>query len=108
MTVFSNFHNWSRIKSPFLLFQDAHDGEVNAVRWSSSGRYFATGGADRKVKLWEPQPGATPECRGVLTGSNAAIMSVEFDPGDSLIVGASNDFAARVWTMSDQRLRVGI
>jgi autophagy-related protein 16 len=32
---------------------DAHDGEVNAVKWSSVDRIVATGGADRKVKLWD-------------------------------------------------------
>lgn len=38
----------------FLHFvKDAHDGEVNAVQWGPSGRIFATGGADRKIKLWE-------------------------------------------------------
>lgn len=26
---------------------------MNAVRWSPSGALFATGGADRKIKLWE-------------------------------------------------------
>lgn len=32
---------------------DAHDGEVNAVKWSPLERVVATGGADRKVKLWD-------------------------------------------------------
>lgn len=32
---------------------DAHDGEVNAVKWSPLDRMIATGGADRKVKLWD-------------------------------------------------------
>jgi len=32
---------------------DVHEGEVNAARFSSSGRLFASGGADRKVKIWE-------------------------------------------------------
>lgn len=32
---------------------DGHDGEVNAVRWSPVDRLVATGGADRKVKLWD-------------------------------------------------------
>lgn len=32
---------------------DAHDGEVNAVQWSPVDRVVATGGSDRKVKLWD-------------------------------------------------------
>lgn len=32
---------------------DAHDGEVNAVKWSPLDKLVATGGADRKVKLWD-------------------------------------------------------
>ena len=34
-------------------FQEAHDGEVNAVRFSPGSRLLATGGMDRRVKLWE-------------------------------------------------------
>jgi autophagy-related protein 16 len=26
---------------------------VNAVKWNPSGSMFATGGSDRKIKLWE-------------------------------------------------------
>lgn len=33
--------------------QEAHDGEVNAVRFSPGSRVLATGGMDRRVKLWE-------------------------------------------------------
>lgn len=36
---------------------DAHDGEINAVRWSPVDRLVATGGADRKVKLWDVSKG---------------------------------------------------
>ena len=37
----------------YHLSQEAHDGEVNAVKWNPSGSMFATGGSDRKIKLWE-------------------------------------------------------
>ncbi|XP_069104031.1 autophagy-related protein 16-1-like [Argopecten irradians] len=83
---------------------DAHEGEVNAVRWSPSGAKFATGGTDRKIKLWEVIGGKC-ESKGFLMGSNQGITSVDFDPEESLILGASNDFASRVWSLSDQRLR---
>ncbi|GLV40304.1 Autophagy-related 16 [Carabus blaptoides fortunei] len=83
---------------------DAHDGEVNAVKWSPADRIVATGGADRKVKLWDVSKG-TAKSKGVLVGSNAGVMSVDFDSTGTLCLGASNDFASRVWTVSDQRLK---
>lgn len=48
----------------------------------------------------------TIESKGTLVGSNAGVMSVDFDSTGAYIVGASNDFASRVWTVGDQRLRV--
>ncbi|XP_050665366.1 autophagy-related protein 16-1 isoform X2 [Leptidea sinapis] len=84
---------------------DAHDGEVNAVKWSPTDRIVATSGADRKVKLWNVSK-LTAESRGTLVGSNAGVMSVDFDSTGAYLVGASNDFASRVWTVGDQRLRV--
>lgn len=46
------------------------------------------------------------ESKGALVGSNAGVMSVDFDSTGAYIVGASNDFACRVWTVNDQRMRV--
>ncbi|KAK0083678.1 hypothetical protein PV326_006620 [Microctonus aethiopoides] len=84
---------------------NAHDSEVNAVKWSPINRILATGGADRRVKLWDVSKG-TCESRGTLIGSNAAVMSVDFDSTGELIIGASNDYACRVWSVIDLRLRV--
>ncbi|PBC33758.1 Autophagy-related protein [Apis cerana cerana] len=83
----------------------AHDGEVYAVKWSPVERMLATGGADRKVKLWNISKGAS-ESKGILVGSNAGVMCVDFDSTGTLILGASNDYASRVWTVSDFRLKV--
>ncbi|XP_050547244.1 autophagy-related protein 16-1-like [Daktulosphaira vitifoliae] len=89
---------------PSIRF-DAHDGVVSAVKWSPVDRVVATGGEDRKVKLWDVSKGVA-ECKGMLIGSNAGVMSVDFDSTGGQIVAASNDLASRVWTVSDQRLRV--
>ena len=77
------------------------------MRWAPSGRLFATGGADRKLKLWEAVNGKC-ESRGVLTGSNGALMSVEFDYEENVVIAASSDFAFRVWTISNHRLQVSM
>lgn len=43
--------DWLELTLPCL--QEAHDGEVNAVKFSPGSRLLATGGMDRRVKLWE-------------------------------------------------------
>lgn len=48
----------------------------------------------------------TCESKGMLVGSNAGVMAVDFDSTGTLILGASNDYASRVWTVADLRLRV--
>uniref|UniRef100_A0A673CDT5 ATG16 autophagy related 16-like 1 (S. cerevisiae) n=1 Tax=Sphaeramia orbicularis TaxID=375764 RepID=A0A673CDT5_9TELE len=91
-------------ESVYLLQLEAHDGEVNAVRFSPGSRLLATGGMDRRVKLWEVISGRC-EPKGALTGSNAGITSIEFDSAGSYLLAASNDFASRIWTVDDYRLR---
>ncbi|XP_059369797.1 autophagy-related protein 16-like isoform X8 [Carassius carassius] len=93
-----------RVPSTALHVFDAHDGEVNAVRFSPGSRLLATGGMDRRVKLWEVVSGRC-EPKGALTGSNAGITSIEFDSAGSSLLAASNDFASRIWTVDDYRLR---
>ncbi|XP_064418482.1 autophagy-related protein 16-1 isoform X2 [Latimeria chalumnae] len=93
-----------RLPTVALHVIDAHDGEVNAVRFSPGSRLLATGGMDRKVKLWEVI-GERCEVKGSLTGSNAGITSIEFDSAGSYLLAASNDFASRIWTVDDFRLR---
>ncbi|XP_030632837.1 autophagy-related protein 16-1 isoform X3 [Chanos chanos] len=93
-----------RVPSTALHVFDAHDGEVNAVQFSPGSRLLATGGMDRRVKLWEVVSGRC-EPKGALTGSNAGITSIEFDSAGSYLLAASNDFASRIWTVDDYRLR---
>ena len=68
-------------------------------------RYFATAGADRKIKIWEISKGINVDLKCTLAGSNAAVMGVDFDTTGSMILGASNDFATRIWSIEDSRLR---
>ncbi|XP_055849050.1 autophagy-related protein 16 isoform X2 [Episyrphus balteatus] len=95
---------------PELIMKfEAHETEASAVRWNPVEKMVATGGADRRVKLWDVNKhitGTTTEARAVLGGSSAGINSVEFDSTGSYILGTSNDFGARLWTVADHRLRV--
>ncbi|RMX37814.1 hypothetical protein pdam_00020029 [Pocillopora damicornis] len=83
---------------------DAHEGEVNSARFSISGRLFVTGGADRKVNVWE-QVNGNYTIKGVMHGCNAGVMSVQTDPQEKLVLAGSHEGTCRVWTLADQRLR---
>uniref|UniRef100_A0A673U345 Autophagy related 16 like 1 n=1 Tax=Suricata suricatta TaxID=37032 RepID=A0A673U345_SURSU len=93
-----------RVPTTAICVFDAHDGEVNAVQFSPGSRLLATGGMDRRVKLWEVCADKC-EFKGSLSGSNAGITSIEFDSAGSYLLAASNDFASRIWTVDDYRLR---
>uniref|UniRef100_A0A674D3N4 ATG16 autophagy related 16-like 1 (S. cerevisiae) n=1 Tax=Salmo trutta TaxID=8032 RepID=A0A674D3N4_SALTR len=84
--------------SSYTLTYDmkAHDGEVNAVRFSP-GSWPPAG--------WTAGSNCRCELKGALTGSNARITSIEFDSAGSSLLAASNDFASRLWTVDDYRLR---
>lgn len=83
---------------------DAHEGEVNSARFSISGRLFVTGGADRRVKVWE-QVNGNYTIKGIMHGCNAGVMSVQTDPQEKLVLAGSHEGTCRVWTLTDQRLR---
>ncbi|XP_043189272.1 autophagy-related protein 16-1-like [Amphibalanus amphitrite] len=83
---------------------DAHESEVNALAWSPSGGQLASGGSDRKVKLWTVR-GGQYQLMGQYTGCNKGINSVAFDDEETLLLAAGNDLASRVWGVADFRLR---
>lgn len=77
---------------------------MSCVTWNTNCRMFATGGSDRKVKLWE-FVGGKCESRGMLTGNNASVTSVAFEPEGNLLLASSNDFACRAWSCIDMRVK---
>ncbi|GFT03161.1 autophagy-related protein 16-1 [Nephila pilipes] len=83
---------------------DAHEGEVNAVAWTHSDFKFATAGGDRKVKLWDFVSGQTI-MKGVANESNSSVHSVDFDAEEQLLLAASCDFASRIWSISDMKIK---
>jgi len=94
----------SNVPSTSTCKFECHEGEVNCVSWDYSGRFLATSGSDRKIKVWDCD-GYRSDVRSTLVGSNAAVISVDFDQNSSMVLGSCNDFATRVWTLEDCRLR---
>lgn len=87
---------------------EAHEGGSTAVKWycctSPRDNYLATGGQDRKVKIWKISDGITTPVGEALQGSNNSITSIDVE-SDSLLA-SSCDYATRVWSLSTQRLNL--
>ncbi|XP_051881654.1 autophagy-related protein 16-1-like [Pristis pectinata] len=82
----------------------AHDGEVNAVKFSPNSKFLATGGSDTKVKLWDVV-GGTLQNRKTLEGSNDGVTSIDFDSSGQQLLAGSYDNSARLWSLRDCELK---
>lgn len=82
---------------------EANEGEVYDVLWLSTD-LFASGGTDKRVRLWKVDPRGRPAKMSSLVGCNQAVTRLDFDTESRLLLGASNDNGVRLWNVDNQRL----
>ncbi|KAI8987983.1 WD40-repeat-containing domain protein [Mycotypha africana] len=81
---------------------NAHDTEIHCIAVSSTGSIFATGGADKKVRLFDAKTGHSLHS---LSGALQTITSIAFNITDDLVLGTCTDNATRLWSLSTHRLK---
>jgi WD40 repeat protein len=81
-----------------------HSGWVGALAVSPDSSVLASGGADRKVRLWDPAAGVL---RATLEGHDDCVMAVAFGPGpaDGILASGGYDGAVWLWDWREARLR---
>lgn len=73
-----------------------HTDYVQALAFSSDGRYILSGGVDKTARLWDAETGQ--EVRQFIGHSDAIQMgAAAFSPDDRTIVTGSDDTTARLW-----------
>jgi len=99
---------------PKMLCQmDEHTGCVNCLRWSTSGKYLASGGDDKNVIIWalSRKTGSSTvfgtggtvvnienwKCLHVLRGHLGDVLDIAWSPDDSYIATGSVDNSIIVW-----------
>ena len=93
----------SSLPSPTLQLT-GHQAAVYALRFDRTGRLLASGGADKRILLWD----YTAQCSNTLalTGHTAAVLDIDFTASSTQLVSASVDASASVWDVeTGQRVK---
>ncbi|KAJ9453589.1 Protein tipD [Diplonema papillatum] len=80
--------------------EHCHQRDVSSIRFSSSGAVFATGSSDKVVRLWDTK---TLSEKAQLRSAVSSIIRVDFSPTDDVIVAATSDGSAVVWSTQTHR-----
>ncbi|CAG8500555.1 6832_t:CDS:10 [Funneliformis caledonium] len=80
-----------------------HDGEIHSIVSSYDGTMYATGSADKTIKIFDSTTG---QVKQTLSGSIQSVMHVSFNNTNEMVAGASNDNAARLWHLKTGRIRL--
>ncbi|MGW1673352.1 WD40 repeat domain-containing protein [Streptomyces sp. NPDC002324] len=72
-----------------------HTGPVMSMAFSPNGRFLATAGDDRTVRLWDPVTRTPVGDR--LTGHAGSVYSVAFSPDGRLLATSGKDGTVQLW-----------
>ena len=71
-----------------------HDQKIYAAAISPNGKYVATGGSDRIVRIWDVETGKLAQ---TLIGHTDAIYGLAFSADGKFLASGSADSTARIW-----------
>lgn len=75
-----------------------HRDAVHDAEWSPDGRWLATAGYDRSVRLWRVSDGGLVWSNSV---HNGAVFDLAFDPSGAVLASASADQTVKLWRVRD-------
>src|SRR4030042_4653825 len=82
------------------VIQTSHYAAVQSVAFSPDGRFAATGGADKTIKLWEMEHGR--EIRSYL-GNIGAVWVLAFSPDGKLVASVDASYNLTLWEVETSK-----
>lgn len=87
---------WEWSSETYILKQQGHFYDLNAVAYSSDGQLIATGGDDNKVKVWSTLSGF---CFVTFTDHEAPVTALSFLNDGNAVLSASMDGTVRAFDL---------
>ncbi|KAI8080088.1 WD40-repeat-containing domain protein [Halteromyces radiatus] len=88
----------------YKSFTTTQEGDLYCIQASKTGKYFATGAEDRRIKLYDITKGMSSASTTTLSGALQSITSIDFNSSDDYLVASSTDHSTRVWNLSTKRI----
>mmetsp|Transcript_31292 Transcript_31292/g.50530 ORF Transcript_31292/g.50530 Transcript_31292/m.50530 type:complete len:872 (+) Transcript_31292:144-2759(+) len=83
---------WEWQSETYVLKQQGHAHDLNAVAFSPDGQVIASGGEDGKIKIWNHSSGF---CFATLSWHTGPITALQFVPNGSALLSSSLDGSVR-------------
>nr|CAD7606408.1 unnamed protein product [Timema genevievae] len=91
---------WEWQSETYVMKQQGHFNNMNALAYSPDGQYVVTGGEDGKVKIWNTSSGF---CFVTFDKHTSGVSAVQFSRNGKFVVSASLDGTVRAYDMTRYR-----
>ncbi len=80
---------------------DSHNGSVCAVEFSPDAKILASGGTDRRIRLWNTDTG---KIIYTLDGHQESVTALKFMPNGKILISTGVDRTIRFWDLETKQL----
>lgn len=89
-----------RAQDKILTLNQGHSHRIHCAQYSPDGKYLATGGLDRTIRIWDMESG---KLLRILSGHIMTVTDLEFTSDGKTLVSGCADRMIKIWDVSSGR-----